>query len=213
MSVDPATVRPMLATTGAAPLESPEFVYEPKYDGIRAIAVIAHESIRRAGSAAGGPAVHLWSRLGNDKTSAFPAVVDALQQWARGLARPVVLDGEVVALDAHGTPVGFQHLQRIQMHDAPIAFIVFDVLRDGADDLRDRPLRERRARLETLLDGLRNPQLRISEQAVRLAVQIGQAITRLAQAEAGAAPGVCHRRLDRPAGIAPLLRRSAARRL
>ena len=173
----------MLATTGAAPLESPEFVYEPKYDGIRAIAVIelgpraagvddaaapgrGTREARRAGSAAGGPAVHLWSRLGNDKTSAFPAVVDALQGWARGLARPVVLDGEVVALDAHDTPVGFQHLQRIQIDDAPIAFIVFDVLRDGADDLRDRPLRERRVRLEALLDGLDDPQLRISEQAV-----------------------------------------------
>ena len=173
----------MLATTGAAPLESPEFVYEPKYDGIRAIAVIelgpraagvddaaapgrGTREARRAGSAAGGPAVHMWSRLGNDKTSAFPAVVDALQRWARGLARPVVLDGEVVALDAHDTPVGFQHLQRIQIDDAPIAFIVFDVLRDGADDLRDRPLRERRVRLEALLEGLDDPQLRISEQAV-----------------------------------------------
>ena len=40
MAVDPASVRPMLATTAAAPLDSAEFVYEPKYDGIRAIAII-----------------------------------------------------------------------------------------------------------------------------------------------------------------------------
>jgi bifunctional non-homologous end joining protein LigD len=145
----------MLATTAAAPLDSAEYVYEPKYDGIRVIAIIEP-----------GAAIRLWSRLGNEKTGSFPEVVEALDKWSRRLDRPVVLDGEVVALDERGNPVGFQHLQRIQMHDVRIAFVAFDVLRDGGDDLRDRPLRERRARLERLLKGVRDPRFRISEQAV-----------------------------------------------
>ena len=47
-----------------------------------------------------------------------------------------------------------------------IAFVAFDLLRDGNEDLRERPLRERRARLEALLKGVRDPRLRISEQAI-----------------------------------------------
>ena len=203
----------MLATTAAAPLDSPEFVYEPKYDGIRAIAIVEPgplrgtrptPSVRRADSANGGPsaepglrtkipanagrvprsgpagpAVHLWSRLGNEKTAAFPEAVAAIAKWAQRLDRPVVLDGEVVALDERGNPVGFQHLQRIQMHDVEIAFVAFDMLRDGHEDLREQPLRERRARLESLLKGVRDPRLRISEQAIG----DGRAMHARAQAE------------------------------
>ena len=59
----------MLASLLDAPLNDPAFVYEPKYDGIRAIAEIAPR----------GGAVRLWSRLGNDKTSQFPEIADALR--------------------------------------------------------------------------------------------------------------------------------------
>ena len=47
-----------------------------------------------------------------------------------------------------GDPVGFQNLQRIAQDDVAIAFITFDLLREAEQDLRDRPLRERRARLD-----------------------------------------------------------------
>ena len=156
---DPASVRPMLATTAEAPLESPDLVYEPKYDGIRTLAAIAD-------------GVRLWSRLGNEKTAQFPEIVDVLEQWARGLDREILLDGEVVALDDRGEPCGFQNLQgRIHLktpHQGTsynTAFIVFDLLRDGAEDLRPLPLRDRRQRLEALLHGVRHSRLRISEQA------------------------------------------------
>src|SRR5688572_4376502 len=102
---DPSSVRPMLATTAEAPLESPDLVYEPKYDGIRALAGISDR-------------VRLWSRLGNEKTAQFPEIVDALTQWARGLDRELLVDGEVVALDDRGEPCGFQNLQgRIHLKD------------------------------------------------------------------------------------------------
>ena len=146
----------MLASLVDAPLTDPQFVYEPKYDGIRAIAEI-------------GPRVRLWSRLGNEKTAQFPEVVTALQHWARRRKLAAVLDGEIVALGPDGQPVGFQGLQG-RIHEqsgraggAGTAYIVFDVLREGRNDLRGRPLHERRAVLERLL-GKSSLVLRVSEQ-------------------------------------------------
>jgi bifunctional non-homologous end joining protein LigD len=151
---------PMLASIGEAPLVDSAFVYEPKYDGIRAIADIAP----------GGSSVQLWSRLGNDKTSQFPEIAGALAAWARRRRDRIVLDGEIVALDPDGQPAGFQRLQgRIHVKDEPgaigrVAIVFFDVLRIGAADLRERPLTERRVALESLLAGSGNATVRLSEQ-------------------------------------------------
>jgi bifunctional non-homologous end joining protein LigD len=141
---------PMLASLADAPLDDPELVYEPKYDGIRAIVELAPK---------GG--VRLWSRLGNDKTQQFPAIVAALKKWARRRTQPLVLDGEIVAIDAAGAPAGFQQLQGSSDHTALIAF---DLLRDGKTDYRDRPLTERRAALERVFGRTGSPVLRISDQ-------------------------------------------------
>src|SRR5512146_633954 len=59
------TLRPMLASTAEVALDAPQFVYEPKYDGIRVLLTVE----ARTG------AVHIASRLGNDKTSQFPDLV------------------------------------------------------------------------------------------------------------------------------------------
>ena len=141
---------PMLASLADAPLDDPQLVYEPKYDGIRAIVEIAPKG-----------RVRLWSRLGNEKTRQFPGIVAALENWARARTRPLVLDGEIVALDAKGRPAGFQQLQRGA--DAT-ALIAFDILRDGTTDYRNHPLVERRAALEKLFDRTGSPVLRISDQ-------------------------------------------------
>lgn len=165
----PASVRPMLATLAPAPLDLPGLIYEPKYDGIRALVHL--ERPRK-----GPPAVRIWSRLGNEKTSQFPSLVRELEAFARTLAAPLLVDGEIVALDEHGRPAGFQRLQgRIHLAGArdveqvdraqPVAFIAFDLLRDGTDDLRGLPLTDRRARLEARLQGALSPAVRISEQA------------------------------------------------
>jgi bifunctional non-homologous end joining protein LigD len=165
----------MLASVTDAPLDDPQLVYEPKYDGIRAIAEVAPDT-----------PVRLWSRLGNEKTRQFPEITAALQKWARRLEAPVVLDGEIVALDAKGEPTGFQQLQgRIHLTGArpsrpsgpssltrpssasspsrpSVAFIAFDLLRNGRTDLRDRPLLERRTELERVFGKTGSPLLRIS---------------------------------------------------
>src|ERR1700688_3982126 len=125
-------LRPMLASLADAPLVDPGLVYEPKYDGIRAIVGIDAKG-----------RVRLWSRLGNEKTHQFPEITASLEAWAR-LRKPphgLVLDGEIVALDPKGEPTGFQQLQgRIHVSEAPssgsnpsrpsspsVAFIAFDI--------------------------------------------------------------------------------------
>src|SRR5438128_1374959 len=145
---------PMLASLGDASLTDPHLVYEPKYDGIRAIAEI------------GGGRARLWSRLGNEKTAQFPEIVSALNAWSRQRHITAVLDGEIVALDRDGEPTGFQQLQgrvhlahvnvpapqssdmprsasrtsrpapRTSASPSPVAFICFDLLREGDRNLR-----------------------------------------------------------------------------
>src|SRR5204863_2456676 len=114
-------IRPMLASLADAPLEDPLLVYEPKYDGIRAIAEVGGRGTapgRGSRTVTRPPYVRLWSRLGNEKTSQFPEIAAALRKWAKRLKEPVVLDGEIVALDAKGEPTGFQKLQgRIHLSD------------------------------------------------------------------------------------------------
>jgi bifunctional non-homologous end joining protein LigD len=161
------SVRPMLATLADPPLSGTSLVFEPKYDGIRAIAEIT--------PGRGRATVRLWSRLGNEKTTQFPSIVEALAAFGNEVGRPLVLDGEAVALDERGRPTGFQRLQnRIHVIGAkdveridrsqPVAFIAFDILRDGDEDLRGLPLVERRKRLEEILRGKSSDGIRLSEQ-------------------------------------------------
>lgn len=144
----PATVRPMLATLADPPLAHPGLIYEPKLDGIRALV-----DLRPGGHA------RLYSRNGNDKTSQFPGLAAALAKLAAKLKAPLVIDGEVTALDRDGSPLGFQHLQgrlhlkgdtRLNVVDAknPAALFVFDILREGDEDLRGLPTIARRLRLQ-----------------------------------------------------------------
>lgn len=156
------------------PLTGKDLVYEPKYDGIRAIAeVVPDGKLAR---------VCMWSRNGNEKSAQFADIVEVLQEWAQALDGPVVLDGEIVAVDRDGRPLGFQRLQHRIHVSVPgyrsrkailppdqqgAAFIVFDLLRVEDEDLRDRPLTERRVALEHLLKDAPppSPTFRLSEQA------------------------------------------------
>jgi bifunctional non-homologous end joining protein LigD len=160
----------MLATVFEPPaeqhLQHETWVYEVKYDGMRVLAAIepAEPNAR----------VSLRSRAGNDKTGQFPDLVAELRRFARGLRRPVILDGEVVALDARGEPLGFQQLAgRIHLTaggeiasragSVPVAFIAFDILRDGGEDLRPLPLVDRKARLERVFGNEATGRVRMSE--------------------------------------------------
>jgi bifunctional non-homologous end joining protein LigD len=165
---NPASVRPMLATLADPPLTGKGLVYEPKYDGIRALVHVPPADSREG--------VRLWSRLGNEKTAQFPSIVRELEKIRPELRAPLLIDSEIVALDEKGRPAGFQRLQgRIHLSGArdvelidktqPVALIAFDLLRDGDEDIRGLPLTERRARLESHLRPHLSTPLRISEQA------------------------------------------------
>src|SRR5258705_2077861 len=136
-------IRPMLAMLEEAPLVDDSLVYEPKYDGIRAMVEI---------NPAGREPVRLWSRLGNEKTGQFPDLVAALARYAKKLKGPVVLDGEIVALDQNGEPAGFQKLQgRIHLTEshsrsaaAREAVTAFHALQDRGEDFRPPSLTAQR---------------------------------------------------------------------
>ena len=144
----------MLASLEEPPIHQHGFIYEPKYDGIRAIV-----DLRPATKRGATPHVAIYSRNGIEKTRQFPAVVKALTTLAPKLPGPVVLDGELVAIDGDGRPLGFQHIQgRIHrlsptdVEDAeraqPVVLRLFDVLRLGDEDLRGQPLAARRLTLQ-----------------------------------------------------------------
>ena len=128
-------------------LRSPDLVFEPKYDGIRALVALDDTAPPR-----------IYTRLGRDKTAQFPEVVEPLATLGLRLRRPVLLDGEIVATGEAGTALPFQHLQerlhatgsavRAAARHVATALVVFDMLRDGDEDLRPLPFTERRRRLE-----------------------------------------------------------------
>jgi ATP-dependent DNA ligase len=128
-----------------------EWVYEPKWDGFRAL--LAHLS---QGS-------RLVSRRGNELGSHYPELLEA----GRRLAPGTVLDGEIVAFVEGGLDFGaLQYRLTMQGWRAaqaasqrPVSFVAFDLLRVEGEDVTGRPLRERRRRLERLVGGLRSQPL------------------------------------------------------
>ncbi|WP_347057143.1 non-homologous end-joining DNA ligase [Blastococcus sp. HT6-30] len=145
-SMPPPAPLPMLATAGQLPAvaEDGAWGYEFKWDGVRAVATVR----------AGVPT--LSSRKGTDITVRYPEVTRLPGALA---GRDVVVDGEVVMMDAAGRP-DFGALQN-RMHRtgpevprlaaaAPVTYLVFDLLELDGEDLRPRPYAERRDLLDEL---------------------------------------------------------------
>lgn len=138
----------MLATRGEVVPPGEGWSHEVKWDGIRLLA-----------DARDGAAPRLATRNENDCTVAWPELLPGPLP-----GRDLLVDGEVIGLDARGLP-DFGVLQdRMHVRKAttaqrmaaadPATFMVFDVLRLDGRDLTDLPLAERRAVLESLgLDG------------------------------------------------------------
>lgn len=124
-----AQVQPMLAMLGDVSgfAGGPEWAYEMKWDGYRAIATIR------------GGTLGLRSRNGLDFSAAYPelsVIVDAADD-------DTVLDGEIVALDPKGRP----SFELLQGHHTTVRYYVFDALRLGGEDVTRLPYDERRERL------------------------------------------------------------------
>jgi bifunctional non-homologous end joining protein LigD len=147
----PSPVSPMLASAGQPPA-GPGWAFEFKWDGVRAVTAVAGERIRAQ------------SRRGNEVTAAYPELAD-LTALLDG--RPVLLDGEVVALDAQGRPdFGLlQHRMHVRapapelLERIPVSYVVFDLLHVDGSSLLAEPYDRRRAQLEEL--ELAGPRVRV----------------------------------------------------
>jgi bifunctional non-homologous end joining protein LigD len=136
----PAFVKPQLCKSVERPPSGAGWVHEIKFDGYRLQLRI------RSGSAT------LRTRKGLDWSSRFPKLIADAGALPDGL-----IDGEVVALDADGAP-DFPALQAALSDEKTddLIFFAFDALFAEGEDLRDRPLSERKARLKALAgDGAR----------------------------------------------------------
>ena len=147
----PTFIPPMLATLVTAPFDGPDWLFEVKWDGFRVEAVVDDGK------------VGLWTRGAQDASRYFGPFL-APATWLK--ARDAVVDGEVIALDAHGEP-DFALLQaRIKGRGTaaepnPFLYEVFDLLHLDGRSLIDEPLEERRRLLGSILRT--DPRVRLSE--------------------------------------------------
>ena len=142
----PTAIEPMKAQIGERVPHGPEWLFEVKWDGVRAIALIDNESL------------HLQSRTGNRCERQYPELAVIPHQVA---AETAVLDGEIAVLDAKGVsqfhliqprimnadPNSIAHMAR----SIPVVYFAFDLLYLNGYDLRGVRLDERRKLLEQVV--------------------------------------------------------------
>ena len=128
------------------PDDPARWLYEVKLDGYRSCAVVD----RRARA-------QLYSRYGNPWPERFPDIHEALSE----LAEPLVLDGEIVAVDAQGRP-SFQELQNWQSTRLRIVYYIFDITHRDGRDLVSLPIEERKTILAAVAERFREP-LRLAD--------------------------------------------------
>jgi bifunctional non-homologous end joining protein LigD len=126
------SVTPIAPVRVRQPFDHPQWVFEPKLDGFRAIAYIEHGVCR------------LVSRRGH-VYKAFAPLAAALATELRG--RTAILDGELVCVGADGQP----QFYALMFRRAQPLFYAFDVLSLDGEDLRELPLLERKRRLRRLV--------------------------------------------------------------
>jgi ATP-dependent DNA ligase len=142
-------IEPMLAKVGEELPPEGEFLYEPKWDGFRALAFR-------------GDDVYIQSRDLRPFDRYFP---DLHAAFLARLPEGCVVDGEIVIATAEG--LDFDALQ-MRLHPAasrveklaretPASFVAFDILALGGRDLRPEPQSERRRELESLLASVKPP--------------------------------------------------------
>ena len=158
---DPAPFRPAMLAHAVmdgdlSALAAEDFMAEWKWDGIRVQAVADVDS-------EGQPQTRLYSRTGEDISGSFPDLVDALRL-------PGAIDGELLVV-REGRVQSFNVLQqRLNrktvnaklLADFPAHLRAYDLLVDGADDLREQPFATRRDRLEAFVARLKDSRVDLS---------------------------------------------------
>ena len=141
----PHGIEPMLATLVREPFDHPDWIFEVKWDGYRAVAEV------REGSAS------LHSRNGISFDKKFSPIADSLRKFGF----EAVLDGEIVVVDDQGRP-DFQALQHHQdSGSGHLLYYVFDLLHFRGHDLTNMPLLRRKELLKKILPS--SPRVRFSD--------------------------------------------------
>src|SRR4029077_19679991 len=143
----PTVIHPMLATPTAEAFDNPDWLFEIKWDGYRAVAFIE------------GGRVRLMSRTQNDLTAQF-SELGSLPQYVK--AERAILDGEIVALDEEGRPsfslmqqrTGFRAGKRRmpRREGVPVIYYAFDLLYLDGLDLRRAALEQRKQLLRDRIE-------------------------------------------------------------
>ena len=143
----PTSIHPMLAESIEKPFDDPDWLFEIKWDGYRAIAFIENGKVR------------LVSRNQNELTARYPELKD-MPEFVK--AKTAILDGEVVALDVDGR-ASFSLMQQrtgfrpggqraAERADVPVLYYAFDVLYLDGYDWRRVPLEGRKKKLASILE-------------------------------------------------------------
>jgi bifunctional non-homologous end joining protein LigD len=144
----PTVIHPMLATPVTSAFDDPQWLFEIKWDGYRAVAFIRDGQVR------------LVSRNQNDLTKQF-SELSSLPEHIK--AETAVLDGEIVALDEQGRPSFSLMQQRTGFrpgkhrlpgrNGVPIVYYAFDLLYINGYDVRRVALEERKGLLQSIVAG------------------------------------------------------------
>ncbi|MGB9079945.1 MAG: non-homologous end-joining DNA ligase [Desulfuromonadaceae bacterium] len=152
-------VAPMLAATVKEPFDGPDWLFEVKWDGYRAVA-----EIRESG-------VSLYSRNGISFEKKFFPVVEALRKFDF----EAVLDGEIVVVDDQGRP-DFEQLQNYgKSGSGHLLYYVFDLLYFKGHDLTGLPLLRRKELLKSILPSV--PKIRFSDHVANEGILFFRATT------------------------------------
>ncbi|WEK20982.1 MAG: DNA ligase D [Candidatus Pedobacter colombiensis] len=137
--------QPMQARLSEHIFDDPDWIYERKLDGYRALAYVSAKG-----------AAKLISRNGIDFSATYPSIVNAL----KGLELDAVIDGEIIVLDKAGK-TSFQLLQDYddKKEGFQLRFYVFDLLSLNGHDIRGMELIKRKELLSKLIQGLANPSI------------------------------------------------------
>jgi len=175
-----------LEDADVAKLEPSQWRAEWKWDGIR-VQLTAGPGGRR-----------VFSRAGEDVSGAFPEIVEAMDFHA-------VLDGELLVIREDGAVAPFADLQQRlnrkvvtpkMQRDFPVGVRLYDLLLDGAEDLRPLPFDERRRRLEAWVE--REKPARMDLSAPIAFVSFAQLAEIRAGARAASIEGLMLKRADSP---------------
>jgi bifunctional non-homologous end joining protein LigD len=160
----PTAVKPMLASIVDQPFDNKDWVFEVKWDGVRAIFFL-HKT---------KGILKIVSRNGKTITHRYPEIIDVAKSSSSAIINceeSIILDGEIVVLNNEGQP-DFQSLQRRMnldsikdieklSHKIPATYYLFDILHIDGRNLETLSFVERRKKLSDVIDT--NNRIRISD--------------------------------------------------